>query len=276
MSEILRNWKDGLGFPDVLVIDGHIHMGEWPHATTFHSIEEAVVESVAFMDANGIDAVCVQSGGYFQAGTDYRLGNDFLMEVCRRVPERLMGFTGVNPNDTREHILAELDRTFDAGIRGIKLINSYQENYPGDGPNLMAVYEYAAEHRMVVFNHSWAPDVIMKISAEFPDTDFIFGHYGKSCDPVLIARKNVYANIWSLGDLGWLDRGIQNVGAEKFILGSDGFLNPMSVGIGPVVFAPISDHDKRLLLGLTMARLLDKVGALPSPLQATYLIEAEP
>ena len=101
---------------------------------------------------------------------------------------------------------------------------------------------------------------------EFPDVDFIFGHYGNGQDPVLKARENVYTNIWGYGNLGWLERGIRNVGAEKFMMGSDGFLNPLSVGIGPVVFAGISDKEKRLILGLTMARLLDRVGVLPKVL----------
>jgi len=272
MSEILSNWTSGLGLPDVLVIDGHVHIGEWPRATTFHSPEEAAEESVAFMDANGVDAVCAQGGGYMWGGTDYRFGNDFLLEVCKKLPDRMIGFMSVNPNDTRKNLLAELDRMFDAGIRCIKLINSYQEHYPGDGPNLMAVYEYAAEHRMLVCNPSWTTDEMMKIAAEFPDTDFIFGHYGNRLDPVLKARPNVYANIWNLGSLGWLDRGIEHVGAEKFLMGSDAFLNPTSVGIGPVVFAPISDEHKRMILGLTQARLLDKVGALPAGIKERYKI----
>lgn len=267
MSEILRNWKEGHGLPGVLVIDGHTHIGDWPHATSYHSVEEAVEKSVAFMDANGIDAACSMSGGYILGGSDYRLGNDFLLAVEKRIPERLIGFAHVNPNDAHAAILAELDRVFDSGIRGIKLINAYQENYPGNGPNLMAVYEYAANRGMLVLNHFWTEEVLMKISEEFPEVDFICGHYGGNYDPVLKARENVYANIWGYGSYGWLDRGIKNVGAGKFLFGSDAFLNPMSVGIGPVVFAPISDSDKRLILGLTMARLLDKVGSLPASLK---------
>ncbi len=270
MNEILKRWISGEGLPDVLVIDGHTHIGGWKHATTFRSVEETVEESVAFMDANGIDAVCVQGGGYMFSGADYHLGNDFLLEVCSRVTDRMIGFMLVNPNDTRDNILAELDRMFDTGIRCIKLINSYQERYPGDGPNLMALYEYAADRNMLILNHYWAPKEIMEISAKFPDMDFIFGHYSNGLDPVLKTRPNVYANMWNLGSLGWLDRGIENVGAEKFVMGSDGFLNPMSVGIGPVVFAPIPDEQKRMILGLTQARLLDKVGALPESIKERY------
>ncbi len=198
MSEILKNWIAGLGLPGLLVIDGHIHIGEWRHAATFANAEEAAAQSVASMDATGIDACCVQSGGYMFEGMDYRLGNDFLLAVCRRVPDRLIGFACVNPNDSRGNILDELARVYDAGIRAIKLINDYQENYPGDGPNLMAVYEFAARRGMIVFNHSWRQNVIEKISAAFPDTPFIFGHYGGGWpDAVLKERANVYANIWS-------------------------------------------------------------------------------
>ncbi len=268
MSEILEKWINGEGVPDALVIDGHIHVGEWPHSSTFGSVDEAVEKSIALMDANGIDAVVAVGGGYMFPATDYTLGNDFLVEVSGRLPDRVIPFMSVNPNDTMDNIIAELDRTYDAGIRGIKLINSYQENYPGDGPNLMALYEYASKHHMLAFNHHWEVDVIMNISAQFPDTTFIFGHYNPPCAAVMEARENVYANIWSYPGLGWLDRAVRRLGAERFMMGSDGFMNPMSCGIGPVMFSPISDDEKRLILGTNLARHLDNVGALPAPLKA--------
>lgn len=270
MSELLDSWCSGAGLPDTLVIDGHVHIGEWPHGETFRNVDEAILESIAFMDASGVDACCAQSGGYMWSGTDYRMGNDFLLTVCKGLPDRMIGFTNVNPNDTRENILAELDRMYEAGIRCIKLLNSYQDNYPGDGPNLMALYAYADEHNMLVFNHSWTYDEIMKISSEFPETDFIFGHYGHDQNHVLKECKNVYANIWGYGIAGWLDYGFEEVGVGKFIAGSDAFLNPMAGGIGPVVFADIPDDDKRLVLGVTQARLWDKVGVLPGWIKDKY------
>jgi len=271
MRAILENWKQGLGFPDTLVIDGHIHIGGWPHAATFRDLDEAERESIAFLDTHGVDAFVSVGGGQLHAGRDYHLGNDFLLALWRRLPDRMIPFLSLNPNDTRDNVLAELDRMFDAGVRGIKLINAYQQRYPGDGPNLMAVYEYAAEHNLLVFNHQWEEDVIWKISAEFPEVTFIFAHYGAWQDAVLKERENVHANIWGVSSLGWLDRGFANAGAHKFMYGSDGFLNPLSVGLGPVVYAPISDDEKRLILGLNLARLLDGVGALPPTLKGKYL-----
>jgi len=264
MSAILEGWVRGNGLDGVLVIDGHIHISEWPHATTFRDAAEAADESLRTMDANGVDAICAVSGGYIWGLCDYRLGNDFLLDVWRRIPQRLIPFLGINPNDKQEHVLDELKRMVDEGVRCIKLLNHYQGNYPGDGPNLMALYQFAARNNMLVFNHAWSDGEIRRIAGEFPQTDFIFGHYGGGYqDEVMSAYENVYANIWNYGSRGWLDRGIQKVGAHKFMYGSDGFLNALSVGIGPVVFAPVSDAEKRLILGQTAARLLEKVGALP-------------
>jgi predicted TIM-barrel fold metal-dependent hydrolase len=271
VSALLESWKRGQGLPEALVIDGHIHIGAWLHAATFRDAGEAAERAVRMMDAAGVDGFCAQSGGYFFEGQDYRLGNDLLLDVWRRLSDRMIPFMGLNPNDRREDLLAELARLRGAGVQGIKLLNHYQESYPGDGPNLMAVYEFAAAHRMVVFNHAWPVDVAVRIAGLFPETDFIFGHYQNRLDPALAARPNLYANIWEIAPMGWVERGIAAVGAGKFMMGSDGFLNPLAGGIGPVVFAPIGDAEKRAILGLTVARLLDKVGALPAALKRKYL-----
>jgi len=268
MSHILENWVNGNGLPDTLVIDGHIHIGAWPHAATFNNIDEAVDLSVKYLDTNGINAFCALSGGYNFGLDDYHIGNDALLAIWNRLPERLIPFMCVNANDTPENILAELKRMYTAGVRCIKLINNYQEKYPGDGPNLMVLYEYAAANKMLIVNHSWTESEICKIADKFPDVDFIFAHYwGGYQDTVLKKFRNVYTNIWNYGPIGSLDRGIKLVGAKKFMLGSDGFLNSLSVGIGPVVYADISDDEKCLILGQTIARLLDKVGVLPKSLQ---------
>jgi uncharacterized protein len=269
VSELLKAWKQGLGLPDALVIDGHVHVGEWPQACTFASVDEAVAESEAYLDANGVDAFCGFGGGMFR-GSDYQQGNDFLLAVWRRLPERCIPFMALNPNDSADALKQELDRMFSAGVRCIKLINDYQEQYPGDGPNMTVAYEYAARQGMLVFNHGWAREVILKVSKQFPATGFVFGHYSNGLDDILVERGNVYANIWNLGTTGWLERGVRKVGAHKFMLGSDGFLNPLSVGIGPVVFAGVTDDEKRMVLGTNLARLLDKVGALPQAIRTKW------
>ncbi|MDP6361200.1 MAG: amidohydrolase family protein [Planctomycetota bacterium] len=267
MSTILENWQAGLGFPNVLAIDGHIHVHDWPHGANFNSVDEMAEGAVAYMDANGIDGCCVLSGGYMGSGCDYTVGNDILIELVGRLPDRLIGFLSVNPNDREQNILAELKRVEQAGIRCIKLLNSYQQSYPGDGPNLMALYRFASDHNMPVINHHWPADILLRIAEEFPTVDFIMAHYGGGAYDLLNARPNIHANIWGLGALGFLEKAVQTIGPDKFMFGSDGFMNPVSVGIGPVVYADITDEDKRKILGLNVARILDKAGALPQELK---------
>jgi predicted TIM-barrel fold metal-dependent hydrolase len=84
-------------------------------------------------------------------GADYRMGNDFLLGCVRLLPERLIPFAHFNPKEKRASLLAELQRMVDANVRAIKLINAYQA-YAGDGPSLMALYEFAQRHRMIVVN----------------------------------------------------------------------------------------------------------------------------
>ena len=205
------------------------------------------------------------AGGHMQTGTDYRVGNDRLLRWWRALPDRAIPFFHVNPNDPRERVMAEVERMHGEGMRAIKLINAYQENYPGDGPVLMAVYEFAAEHSMILFNHHWSYDELDRLAPQFPDTPFIGAHGA----PLALLKKhaNVYANIWSYGSMGWLDRAVAEVGAHKFMLGSDAFMNCVTAGIGPVLHAPISDDERRMILGLNTARLLDRAGILPQSLR---------
>jgi len=272
MSGILEQWVEGKGLKDTLVIDGHIHIGAWPYTVTFYNVEEAVTESIRYMESNGVDAFCALAGGYNFGIQDYRLGNDFLLAVWDKLRDCMVPFLCVNPCDAKENIIEELKRMYDAGMRCIKLINGYQRNYPGDGPNLMAVYEFAAAHQMLVLNHVWEESAIVKIAEMYPETDFIFAHYyGDYQDDVMARFPNVYANMWWVGEMGWLDQGIRKLGPEKFMMGSDGFANPMSVGIGPVVFADIDDDAKRLILGGNAARLLDKYGVLPEKVKKVWV-----
>lgn len=272
MSKILDDWVAGNGLPGELVIDGHIHIEGWPHAKTFSDLDDAVRQAAEYLDANGVDAFWALGGGCLHQGTDDRLGNDFLLALWDRMPERLIPFTCPNPTNTRAHVLKELKRMYQAGVRGIKLLHAYQRNYPDDGPNLMCVYEFAAEHNMLIISHSWGEAGLRKLAAKFAGVEFIFAHYSGGGWPDQVMREfpNVHANIWGYATSGFLDRAVRDVGAHKFMLGSDGFLNCMSVGIGPVTFLDASDDDKRLILGLNAARLLDKVGVLPSSLKRRY------
>ena len=120
MSAILQDWRAGRGLPGTLILDGHGHIGEWPHGANFDTPEEAAEGAERMMDAYGVDATCVLAGGYWMTnGADYRMGNDFLLACVRLLPERLIPFAHFNPNDDRASLLAELNRMVDENVRAI-------------------------------------------------------------------------------------------------------------------------------------------------------------
>jgi predicted TIM-barrel fold metal-dependent hydrolase len=257
MRTILQAFLEGDGFPNELVIDAHTHIGRGFDGS--RRIEETAQRALTRMDAVGIDASCVMGSQYLIEG-DYRDGNNDLLWLHEHYPDRFVCFTNINPHDKKENVLVELQRMYDAGIRGIKLINAYQ-NYPSNGPVLWALYEFAAERKLIVLNHSWgSSETIDLIASTFPDMTMIIGHHTDGADDLLRKFPNLYLCTWSFVIPHQIEKAIKRIGADKIVFGSDAIINPFSAGLGPVVFARISDDEKRKILGLNMAQLLAKRG----------------
>lgn len=266
MNSILENWCAGLGLPGVLVIDCHTHIGTTARVYMPPTADDAAKVILRQMDAHGVDAA-VNLGRLSYVGGDYSRANDEVLWIHEHSP-RIIGFCLVNPTDEAKYVLAELERMHQSGLRGIKLIHTYQENYPVDGPVLKQVYRFAAEHGMMILNHDWQrEDALRAIAAQYPDMALVLGHYGPRWDPVLRDCPNVYACTWSFTFPREIEQAAQRGLADKLLFGTDSYLNPLASGLGVVVFARIPDEDKRKILGLTEASLLARVGALPENLR---------
>jgi predicted TIM-barrel fold metal-dependent hydrolase len=263
MKSLRANWQAGLGFPDTLVIDGHIHFDGGFVGQAWDAVGPAADYALRVMDASGVDLACVVGGGFYGPGNDYTCGNDDLLEFCRLAPNRFIGFAHFNPNDSQTGLDTELKRTHAMGFRCIKLLNAYQDNHPGDSSQMRRIYHFAADHNMLILNHHWPSEVLDRIAREFTTVNFIAGHW-YPCE--VLRLPNVYCNLWGLLSLGELDWGVKKYGADKFLMGSDAFLNPITVGLGLVAQADIPDTDKRKILGTNQARLLHAVGVLPPDL----------
>ena len=190
---LLATWREGRWLPGVLVSDGDIHLGEWPSHETFATEEEVPEQSVRAMDANCVDAICVVGGGHMQGEGDPRIGNDRLLKWWKALPNRIIPFFHVNPNDAKQRVMGECEKMPHHGMREIKPIDAYQEAYPGDGPSLVAVYEFAARNSTMPFNHHWSYAELDTLAPMFPDTPFI-GAPG--AHPALLRKHpNVYASM---------------------------------------------------------------------------------
>lgn len=214
-------------YPDKIAEKASRSVGE------FYSIPMEKVGSVEALfqsgDPVGVGRYVVQS----VATTPHQVAsiNNFISQVCREHPDRLIGFGTLHPQ--MENPVAEVERCIQLGLHGIKLHPDVQQFYMDD-PALFPVYE-AAQGRLPFLIHCGDyrydyshPRRLAHILDEFPKLDVVAAHFGG----------------WSLWDLAmeyllerrcWLDTSssmtflgkvrtkeiIRAYGADRIVFGDD-------------------------------------------------------
>ncbi len=238
--------------------DCHGHIG-W--RSDRHVVEATPEGIVAELDRCGIRTICVFSF----AGTmvDEVFGNDRLYGVVRAYPDRFIAFSLVNPWRGEEEILRELQRNYDRGFRGVKLVTDYQE-YPADGPAVATACRFADEHGLFILNHSWGPEPVMrKLCTTYPNACFLTGH--TTLAYVDLAREvgNLYICTCPVHRWGDVERHVEAYGADRLLFGSDLMDLPIAWGLGPIFYARIPEGDKRKILGENLLQIMDRYNVRP-------------
>jgi predicted TIM-barrel fold metal-dependent hydrolase len=172
---------------------------------------------------------------YFPSLADLRYGNDFLLGLQQRHPDRVRGYVAVNPNYTAES-LAEIARCLDAGMIGIKLAASRR----ADDPLLDPICRLAAERAVPVLHHIWqhrrrdwpgqeASDAreLGVLAARHPRVRFLLAHIGGGGDWLhslhdLRPLANVFVDLSGSGvDGGMLEACLDAVGVGRLLWGCD-------------------------------------------------------
>lgn len=236
------------------VLDAHTHIGgtsKWYHLPDA-STEGMVVE----MDRIGVDQAITFS--FAGATSDFVYGNDTVAAEVRKYPERFVGFATVNPHYHAD-MKQELERCKANGLRGIKLIADYQR-YPREGPGLFPAYEFAHEHSWIMLNHNWGtPDFLDRLAETFSDACFIIGHYfGPMYADVVSRRENVFQCTCAALNFADVETMVDTMPVEKIVFGSDFTDLPIMFSMGPILYAHISDDDKRKILGLNGKAMLER------------------
>jgi hypothetical protein len=172
---------------------------------------------------------------YFPSPADVTLGNDALLALQRKHPDRIRGYVCVNPNYT-DHARAEIARCLAAGMIGIKLAASRR----ADDALLDPVAELARRHAVPVLQHVWqhrrrdwpgqeASDAVElgTLARRHPEVAFILAHLGGGGDwlhSLHAARDlpNVYIDLSGSGaDGGMLEACVHAVGVGRLLWGTD-------------------------------------------------------
>ena len=245
-----------------LVIDAHCHMGPY---FNFHIPDGDAGDMIQVMDRLGVNTACISP--HVGITPDFRMGNDIALKAMQDYPGRFFGYITINGNYP-EDITREIERCYNMGMRGFKIHPSLH-GYPADGENLRPMWEFANERGLPVLSHTWSgdktcsPGVLGKLAEEYPNAPVILGHSGGTLagyDAAIEAakkRENVFLETCCSSVVyGTIERFVREVGAGKILFGSDMPFVNANAQIGKILYAKISDEDKRRILGLNMAGII--------------------
>jgi len=123
---------------------------------------------------------------------------------------------------------------------------------------------FANDHGQFILNHHWGPAERMRqLCRDYPSALFIAGHSEGGFADVCREFENLY--ICTCPFLGWnqTEKYVEIYGAGRLLFGSDLMDLPISWGLGPILYARISEADKRKILGGNLRRLMDKYRIWP-------------
>lgn len=172
---------------------------------------------------------------YFPSPTDVVAGNDAMIALLEREPNRVRMLVVVNPNHTA-HAENEIRRCVNAGAIGIKLLASRR----ADDPLLDPVAAVAAELGLPILHHIWqhrrrewpSQEIsdgadLARLAARHPKVNFILAHIGGGGDylhtfAAIRDHKNILPDLSGSGvDRGMLDDALDALGPSRLLWGSD-------------------------------------------------------
>jgi predicted TIM-barrel fold metal-dependent hydrolase len=208
------------------VIDFHVHQ---PMGAPY-----GPAEFIVGMDELGVDLSVVFTFEGLRRPTTS--ANDSLGAWVAASPERLVGFSTVDPRDPGA--AAEIARCTRAlGMRGVKL-HPWVQGFSAHEPGLDAVCETAAELAIPVLFHDGTPPFstplqLGSLARRHPQTTIVLGHGGLHDlwrEAIEAVRANENVHLCMCGTPGYAMRAIvARCPLERLLFGTDAGLRPEPV-----------------------------------------------
>lgn len=247
-----------------MIIDGHVHMGtSW---LGWQKNEITMEKLLKIYDILGVDMGVLNAWQIFY---DIEVGNKETYELVKKYPERLIGFGIINPRD-REIAIEEIMKCVDRyNFKGLKLhptINGYMV----DSTIVDPIIDIASKYQLPILIHSEDDDhshprMIGALAERHPDVILIVGHIGGDAwlEAIEMAKKykNIYLDTTDVtNEVYVIPTAVKEVGAEKILWGSDAPVLNTAVEMEKIktadLYGPVTEQDKKLILGDNMARIL--------------------
>jgi predicted TIM-barrel fold metal-dependent hydrolase len=251
-----RQAFDGQPLENEIVIDAHMHID---HYNKFFMPSPETPDLIANAHRLGIKRLFGSS--LLAIRNDAIAGNENAVNTRIKHRGLFEPYLVVKPNypEEIESILQSASRL---SINQFK-VHDDGNGYPYDHANYAPLYEYGNEKGSVILFHTYGRmhvQPIVTTARRYASLKIILAHSGivdeqsyydaaKQCDNIYLDTCN------SLAGYGLIERLVNNAGADRIIFGTDmPFMSP-DQQIGRVLFARISDEEKRKILGLNARNL---------------------
>jgi len=192
--------------------------------------------------------------------------NKQVMELYEQYPDKYFPGINIHPNFPEES-RAELEAAYAKGVRWIGEIGAYVMGYTDYAtPKMFSILEFACKHKMVLNIHPSSLEDMDKLLSRFPNLKIVIAH-PKCVNEVMDNYKllerhpNAYLDLsgGGLNKWGMLRAGIDMLGAERFLFGTDYPICNPAMYVQGVIFEHLSDAERKSVFHDNFLRLIGDI-----------------
>lgn len=252
------------------IIDFHAHLFLRPENNfcgykSAWSIDAAQIKE--YLNALGISTICGSVVAHAGSWEETAELNEQALEIKRFYGGFYIPGFHIHPDFVSQSI-AEVERMAALGITLVGELVPYMHGWKMNHPGLLPILEAAEHYRMVVNFHSTNVDdeVMDPLLARFPKLTFVAAHPGEKESFLRhLGRMERFGNYFldlsgrGLGRMGMLRYGIDRVGKERFLFGTDFPICPPAMYIGAVEGDPFLTREEKNAVFFENAQRILKV-----------------
>lgn len=249
------------------IIDFHIHpfYSQSRNVCFYDGTVKSVDDIVADLKRAGITQACGSVIERIEPKSfdDIKAFNNEALLLREKLGDFYIPGVHVHPDFVKESV-AELERAKKQGVRLVGELVPYfmgWEDYYDD--NMDEIYSAINDLNMVVSLHTQREDTIEMAVNKFPDITFVAAHPGDKASFLrhierIKKNKNYYLDLSGTGIFryGLIGYGVNQVGSERFLFGTDYPICNPSMYVNAVLFEKLKDSDYDNIFAENAKRLL--------------------
>ncbi len=241
------------------IYDAHAHLGKWNCISILRSDAAQMVEKMDFLS---VKATAISSS--MAICSDFRLGNDEMINALRSYPDRFFGYITINPNYAEGMVPEILRLEQEKNIIGLKVHPAYSGISLADN-RYDEPFAWANAKNGVVLVHTWSPgevSAMVKWIEKYPHAKFLIGHSGARTGVDLSAElthtyPNVYCDIvLSNPPANWLEYLVKKADENKILFGTDSPTFDARICYSNVLCSALKEETKAKIMGQNFKEMI--------------------